>query len=224
MPVTYDFSLTADNIGTAALKKIGAVSVGDTPSANQLTDTRQVLNLLCKELTGENISLFTTEIFNKTLTPAAVSFALDAKYIDVLSITITQSGQDYPIKVISKTDYYAIEDKATSGLPEKAMIDMTGSAPTVYLYPVPDDDYALKLNLMRLIADFDSGSDTPGMPIKWQMYLIYAVAAYLADDYGLPQGDKDRFKMEAEKLKVRAMAFNTEKTGRKYINPSVPVV
>ena len=224
MPVTYDFSLTADQIGTAALKKINAISLGDTPTAAQLTDTRQILNLLCKELVGENISLFTTERYTKALVGAATSFTLDAKYIDILSADLTQDGHDIPIEIITKKAYYAIEDKDAADVPQKIMVDFTSSVPTVYVYPVPPSTYNLNLNLLRLIADFDSGADIPGMPVKWQKYLVYEVAAYMADDYGLPQGDKDRLKLEAEKLRIRAMASNYERTGAMRIKPCVPVL
>lgn len=220
---SFDFTMTGDQIIEAAMREVNAISIGDSASANQLTVHRQDLNLICKELVNENTGLFTIEKYAKSIIATDASFALPTKYVDILSAYVNYGGVDTQVRVLTKSQYHTIEQKTLTGVPTDIMIDFTGT-PTVYLYPVSNVSCTLNLVAYRLADDFDGSTDNPGMPVKWFNYLIEALKAKIAYTYALPGTEKDRIDARAERLKIRAMANNNEKTGATVIAPSVPVV
>lgn len=220
---SFDFAITGDQLIEAALRKARCISDGDSASANQLTYYRQALNLICKELVSENVGLFTIEKYPKSLVANDASFALPTKYVDILSAYVNYNSIDTPVNILTKNKYHSIPQKTMTGVPDNIMLDFTGT-PTVYLYPVSNVSCTLNLVVYRLIDDFDESTNNPGMPVKWYMYLLYALTTYIAEDRELPVTTVDRFREEAKQLKVRAMGNDTEKTGQRVVNPSVPVV
>lgn len=220
---SFDFAITGDQLIEAALRKARCISDGDSASTTQLTNYRQALNLICKELVSENVGLFTIEKYPKSIVANDTSFALPTKYVDILSAYVNYLGGDTPVNILTKNQYHSIPQKTIIGVPESIMLDFTGT-PTVYLYPVSNVSCTLNLVAYRLIDDFDATADNPGFPVKWYMYLLYALTSYIAEDRELSVTTVDRFKDEAKQLKIRAMGNDTEKTGTRVIMPSVPVV
>lgn len=171
---------------------------------------------------GSAVNTSGTQSGVHTATPN-VSFALPTKYVDILSAYVNYNSIDTPVNILTKSQYHSIEKKTMTGVPDNIMLDFTGT-PTVYLYPISNMSCTLNLVVYRLIDDFDESTNNPGMPVKWYMYLLYALTTYIAEDRELPVTTVDRFREEAKQLKVRAMGNDTEKTGQRVINPSVPVV
>lgn len=171
---------------------------------------------------GSAVNTSGTQSGTHTATPNAI-FTLPTKYVDILSAYINYSSADTPMRVLTKAQYHSIEDKTETGVPEYAMLDFTGT-PAVYLYPISNVSCTINLMVFRLIDDFDVTGDNPGLPVKWFRFLVAGLASEIAPDCGLPVGERDRLAMDAEKLKIRAMATDFEKTGVKQIMASVPVV
>lgn len=173
-------------------------------------------------LGGSAVNTSGTQSGTHTATSYA-SFVLPTKYIDILSAYIHYSGVDTPVGILTKGQYHSIENKAQTGVPEYIMLDFTGT-PMVYVYPIPNVSCTINLVVFRLMDDFDATADNPGLPVKWFRFLVAALSSEIAPDYGLPLGERDRLSVDAEKLKIRAMATDFEKTGVKQVMASVPVI
>ena len=63
----------------------------------------------------------------------------------------------------------------------------------------------------RPLYDFDTATDNPDIPQGWHRFLLYAVAADLADNYGLPLDERVELDMKASKLLENALGISQPK-------------
>ena len=84
------------------------------------------------------------------------------------------------VDIIGHREYQAIEDKATTGEPEKAYV----YGATVLLYPVPVSSGSLKLTYVPLAED-SAASTAVDMPVSMLSALADYIAAGLVDDFNV---------------------------------------
>jgi hypothetical protein len=58
LSASYNFTVTRDEISTAALRKLGVVAEGQTPNSNQLTTAAQAQNVMLKAWQGDAMPLW----------------------------------------------------------------------------------------------------------------------------------------------------------------------
>lgn len=107
----------------------------------------------------------------------------DTMYIE--RAYVRDGNSDIPLEIGNWGSYFSITDKAHEGTPTFLFLDME-LTPRVILWPLPERiDYVLHYLRVQLIEDFDISANTPDSPTRWIDAMVYAVAADLADDYGL---------------------------------------
>jgi len=253
---SYDFELTRNKLITESLRKLGAVATGQNPTAAQLSEGAEALNVLVKALQDDNVMLWTREWKTKTFTASSevtgtdgniytctrshtatadnrpvtgaeyLSYwkqggttggvwAVDTEYssigdwqedadtvlIEAANIRSTTS-HDYPVSIITFDEYFKIDNKFdASSYPDKLAFHRK-LIPHVYLYPQPNNtDFVLEYMRVRLLEDFDTSTNNPDFPVRWYKYLVFALAADLAYEYGV---DPRLYEMKATKLKKQA--------------------
>lgn len=132
-----NFILTRNQIISAALRKIGAISQSETPGAAQIVEASEALNIMVNSWQNDDIFLWTTADDLQVLTASQRNYTQDSDMLELYNLFFRRDGSDTPITVITQEEYTRIANKATVGIPNQAYLDYQLAAPVLYLYPVP---------------------------------------------------------------------------------------
>ncbi len=179
-----NFSQTSREIITGALTLCQEIGRGQTPSAEDGEYARVVLNQMLKTWGAEG-RLWLTEEGSVTLLASTASYALTGvrKVLQVRR-RITSGATDMVMTDLSRSDYFALPNKASVGSPLSWYFDPQRATKTLYVWPVPDATIAASTTLpytyARFIEDVDALDDEPDVPQEWLEALTYGLARRLA--------------------------------------------
>lgn len=194
----YDFSLTRSKIIEGAFRKVGALTLGDSLSAEQMQQGVDALNAMVKEWQNQHIYLWTQQILTQAFTVGQASnvLSLNPAVLYVASPMRRENNYDTPLQLKDFEEYASISDKTVRGAPTTIFIDYK-SAPVMYAWPVPDASYTIAYLATVRSQDWDLASGTGELPQRFLLALIYGLAAILVDDYPLPISEKNRIEKKA---------------------------
>jgi hypothetical protein len=183
---------TALGIIKSAMRKAGALGVGDTPSAAESTDGLEMLNDLLASLSNDSLVVYarTTESF--TLVAGTLAYTIGAgatfntvRPIKIVSAYVRSGTVDYPLQIVSDEQYATVTLKSTQGIPE--FINYTNAFPqaTINLYPSPASGYTLYLVTEKALTSL-ALADTVSLPPGYRRMLVYNLTVDLAPEYGQP--------------------------------------
>ena len=156
---TKNFDLQIDEIAAEAYERCG-IEIRD---GYDLNTAKRSFNILLAEWANRGLNLWTIQETNKTLTAAAQSVTGSDLYgstataaeaiIDVTDVVINDATSDYATTSISRSTYFNLPNKATSGRPSQYYFQREIN-PTLFLYPaVPSSGtYTLKYYAMIRIC------------------------------------------------------------------------
>ena len=134
-----------------------------------------------------------------------------ARPLRILDARRVVDGNEIPIQLISRKEYFDLPEKDSAGVPVLAFYDPQLTTGKLYIWPASDNAVDLiKFTYERPIEDFVSTSDNPDFPIEWAEAITYNLAVRLYPEYG---NDATRFqglKAEAAEYLSLAMAFDSE--------------
>ena len=193
--MTTSFTRTRNQIAQRVLGKVINIGAVSADSADYVT-VYEAIDLRLK-------SMHELGIFWRKVTAVPVSFSLSAGEAtasagggDVLfpiKMTYRNGSNDDPVSIISPVQYAAIEDKARSGNPEKAL--WKGGSEFV-LYPVPSAAGTAKL-LYEKIADDTSAGAAIDIDVAMIRPMIDLIKYDVADDYEISESTIQRWRSEA---------------------------
>lgn len=191
---------TVGDIISKALKKSGAIGVGQTALAEDSTDAFDELNYLIAQWNRKRWLVY--DLVDTSLTSTgAQSYTvgtggnfniprpdrLEFAYFRLLNST-GQNQVDYPLKLLpSMEDYARIALKSLETWPSYAFLDSNYPTGSVYFWPVPPANlYQLHILTKNAISAFTGLSQTISLPPEYEMALLYNLAARLRISYQLP--------------------------------------
>jgi hypothetical protein len=181
-----DWRLTRDQVITTALRKLGVIESGATPTANQINDGSEALNALVKGWQNIGVRLWTVEWNTQALTSGVSTYGLDP-ILDVQKAFVRRGDDDYPVAIVTLLTYFDQPDKADTGLAQIAAFNPVVASPELYVHPVPDNSTdVLHFLQVRRLYDMDAQGEYPDFPSRWIQPLIWNLASELAPEYGLP--------------------------------------
>lgn len=194
---------TARDIIKESLEMIGIGAEGETLSAETQNSGLNSLNLMLSMWGGRNL-LTTAEIRESfTLTASQASYLMGVNSVAlptdfnttkpsrIISAFLRDtSGNDYPIKLISREEYNDIAVKAIDGIPEVLAQDpgatqQANQVMTVYLYPAPYvSTYTLFLFSEKPLTWISALEDTITMEYAYIAAIVSNLARILSQKYG----------------------------------------
>lgn len=181
-----DFGLDARGVIKSAFQNAKIYSPGETITAEDMEQGVESLNLMLKTWSAKPHLWIQTE----GLTPLVAGQAAYSipKARRVSSVRRRINGIDTPMNLLSRQEYYALPNKAGSGMPVSWYFDPQQSTRTLYLWLVPDAAIAAQTTIhysyMRVIEDIDALENDPDVPQEWLEALVYNLADRLANSYG----------------------------------------
>lgn len=211
------YELTRDNIIAAAMRKIGALALGQTPTAEDLTNGQQALNALVSEFQTMGMPLWKrvqyslSTVINTNSYTFGVGQTVNTPFplkIDSVILRLT-GGSAQDIIPCSRTDFNLLNSSST-GKPVQYTYQPFVNSGTLILWPKPDAVYTIELTYREGIDGFTAAGETPDFPQEWQNALIYGLAELLSPEYGVPLNDRSTLRKEAERHLDIAQNFNYE--------------
>jgi len=135
----------------------------------------------------------------------------------MLSSVNTQSvvtGTDAVVYKCIQSHTASTLNKPITGANYKLFWEAGGSGPSVW---AEDTEYTapqqLRLLYRRPIFDFDSASNTPDFPIQWPRLLLYKFCYDLADHWGIPESECQKYITKAQGAASDLFVSNQAKSG-----------
>ncbi len=218
-----NFSITRDDIIKGALRLCGALALGETPSADQVSEASDALNMLVKAWQADGMALWARSEYTLALTLDTKSYTIGlGETVNIpkpLKITQailhdTQTNVDIPMRIITRDEYLRLGNKSTNGIPIQIYYDPQRDNGVLYIYP-PANSAAvsykqIKFTYQKPFEDFDASTDNPDFPQEWYEALKYGLASRLAGEYGISLTDRQQLMQEAILIKNEALSFGTE--------------
>lgn len=190
---TASFNLDLNELVEEAFERCGA----ELRTGYDLRTARRSLNLLFADWANRGINLWTIEQGEINLVQGQATYALPVDTVDLLEHVIrTQAGSvpnqaDLTITRISVSTYATIPNKLTQGRPIQVWINRqsgattpTGvNAPTINVWPTPDNSTPYKFVYWRMRRIQDAGSGgvhNQDIPFRFLNCLTAGLAYYLA--------------------------------------------
>jgi len=139
------------------------------------------------------------------------------KPVRILRDTIrleNEAGNEIPIRLVSRAEYFALPNKSTSGKCNQVYYDPTyGATGTLYTWPTCDDvQNVIHFGFERSLQDFDAATDNPDYPIEATDYLVKGLRYELSSAYGKTQDNRMILKAEYEEARDDWLGFDNEES------------
>lgn len=188
----YDFNATRNEIIERAFRIIGKLSPGETLSGEMMTQAVIALNSLVKSWQSRHVFLWTLKDFTQTLTTNVASYSLASSDPPIYAIDrayLRIDNNDTRIEVASWRQYWDIQDKTSKGDPTLVALN-TQLAPTLYVWPVPQQTRTIYFTAIVRLKDFDTANGNPDFPSRYIDALTFGLAHSLSFEYGVPLSER----------------------------------
>ena len=187
---------TARVLISAALRRMGALSTGEVPSADEAQDGLDLLNDLLETWSLENLLVLAQTMTTKVLTASQQSYTVGSGgdiAIDwpvqiehaALRVTTVTPVFDLPLRVLNAQDYAAISIKAlTSTYPEAVWLQTLFPLATLWLYPVPTQANTLVLWTRGIVANWATLDTNVNLARGYRRAIINNLAVDLSPEHG----------------------------------------
>jgi hypothetical protein len=152
-------------------------------------------------------------------------FPIDSSIIGIERALWRIGTNDIPLPLVARTDYFSqIVNKHVEGMPIAVCFDQ-GLQPYLRLYPQPGATQyndILRLLVTRKLPDMVNGTDNAPFWDRWNMALVYMLAAELSYENGIPISERDRLEQKAAMLKEMAKGQDRESMSLDQITSAYP--
>lgn len=142
-----------------------------------------------------------------SLTASTNSASATADILFPIAMKVVDGSLDEPVEIIGRLEYAAIENKADTGTPTKAL--WKGGAEFLF-HPVPDAATTAKLTYAK-VADDTAASTAPDVEVSMMRSLVDLVKYDLIDQFSVPESKVQRWNVEATKAERRIKNLSAER-------------
>jgi hypothetical protein len=218
-----DLSTDRNTIIRGALRIVGGIAQGETPTTDQYTEAAEALNFLVKALEADGMPLWAMKEYSVPLTVSTASYRIGLsqtvntpKPLRVISAyrRDSTSNIDVPMVKLTRDEYNLLGNKTSEGTPSQFYYDPQRTYGDLFLFPVPDSSSAtnsvVRIVYQRPFEDFDASTDEPDFPQEWFDALKFLLADRLAPEYGVGIQERQDIRSRAKQLKEEALSFGSE--------------
>lgn len=182
-----DFSLNSRQVIDEALRLIGALQEGDSPTTARANEALNALNMMLKTWGGKE-RLWLVSSDTVTLIAGQATYTLSTSVRRVTSVRRRVASLDTPMIELSRSEYDDLPTKSATGTPNSWYFDKQRVSRTLSIWPTADATvaatYTLPYTYVRIIDDCDTLDNDPDVPSEWLEVLVYNLAKRLGPRYG----------------------------------------
>lgn len=183
---------SAQTIIDRALRLIGAIASGESPTTAESNDGLISLNAMISSWQTEKLNVFSyldtaftmSASDNSYTVGPGGNFSLTPRPPKLEQVFVRNANIDYQVELIDYEKWFAIPDKtSSSGIPIYAYYDPTLSTGTLLLWPVPNAAYSLHIITWTSLSELTALSTTITLPQGYERALAYNLAVEVASEY-----------------------------------------
>lgn len=223
-----DWTLNRNQVITGALRKLGVLPSGGTPTSAQISDASDALNAIVKAFQADGMPLWKINSTAFTVTSGTSTYVIGPsltvnapKPLRVIHAFYTVSGSvPVSMNVYNRYDFFELPISTTiTGVPVNLYYQPLRTSGSIKLWPTPSDSTTvITIHYQSPYEDMDAATDDFDFPSEWIMALIYNVAWALSPEFGVPPTDRKILQSEAEYWHQYALSMGSEE-GSLYIHP-----
>lgn len=180
---------TARTIIKKAMQKVGVLTKGENPAADEANDALDALNSLIDSWSNYSANIYSRALETFSLTSAA-TYTIGAgqtfnttRPIQIVDAYVTSGGIDYPLTIINQEQFDPVSMKTTQGIPQYLIYNNAYPYGTITLYYVPSGVSSITLLSEKPITTFATLDTSMSLPQGWERALVYNLALELAPEY-----------------------------------------
>jgi hypothetical protein len=206
---------TAGDQINGALRLLGVLAEGETPSAETSQDALNALNQMIDSWNTERLSVFSTQDQVETWPPGTISrtFGPTGDIVGDRPILVEDStyfrdpasGISYGLKLINQQQYNGIAVKTvTSTYPQVLWVNMTYPNIEMYVYPVPTKVLEFHIVSVQPLTQPANLTTTLAFPPGYLRCFRYNLACEIAPEFGVePSPQVQRIAMASKRTLKR---------------------
>jgi len=173
---TFDKNFSIDEIVEEAYERIGQQNV----SGYQLKSARRSLNILFQEWANRGLHYW--EVANNSITLVADQ-AVYTMFRSTGEASFRNSNIDTPLTKINRSQYQALSNKTSTGVPTQYFVQRFIDKVTITLYLTPGSDQAgkfINFYYVKRIQDVGDYTNATDVPYRFVPCMCAGLAYYLA--------------------------------------------
>ena len=195
---TYAFNPVNADLVLEAFERIGKRS--NQLDSNMMRSAARTAGFVCSGWSNLGINLWEVSTVPVSLLASTATYALNQNVVQVLMLTIAESGIDTVLYPIGRDDYAAIPDKASLAKPTSYWFQRT-TTPALTFWQVPDQAYTATAYVMTRQQDFGAAmAETADVPYRFLDAFAADMAANLAVKFA-PDRAELLFQLAEKKLR-----------------------
>ena len=224
---TFTFNLDRDSLIKKALLMLGAIGTGQSPTADEITSASNSLNLMLKAWQADGMQLW--QVRTESVTPVAGKnkytmgvggdINTTAKPVEIMEVyrRLTSEQIDVPLIRLSRTDFWTLSDKDSTGSPVNFYFEIQqGALNNFWIWPIADASFiansTIEILYQQPFDDMSAATNDLAFPQEWELAVVYGLAVILAPEYGSAITDQQLIMKQAGIEKQRVMDWDTEHT------------
>jgi hypothetical protein len=193
-----------------ALRLLGVLAEGETPSAAISQDSMMALNQMIESWNTERLSVFCTQdqvftwpsgLISRTLGPTGDFVGNRPVLLDDSTYYVGNNGVSYGVKFINQDQYNGIAVKTvTSTFPQVIFVNETFPNVEMYIYPRPTQDLVWHFISVQELSQPATLATSLLFPPGYLRAFVYNLAMELAPEFGVePSPQVKRIAMTAKR-------------------------
>jgi hypothetical protein len=182
---------TAANIIERAMRLLGELASGATPSSDEYADGLTAVNAMLGSWNNERLMCYAIRDETVTMVSAQDSYTIGpagdlvtTRPVEIADAYVVVSSISYPVRIMNESEYASIPDKtAAAAYPDHLYYEPDMSAGTIFVYPVPNAASALHILTRTPLTAFAATSDTVTLPPGWEEALATNLAVKWAPEF-----------------------------------------
>jgi len=221
------YTVNRDGIISAALRTLGVIGAGDSPTPVDYQNCSEALNIYIKQLQTKGLPLWKLDTVQVpmvvgqkiyTIGPTITSDVVTDKPLRVVMAFIRNpQNNDTVLQQMARQQYMQLGVKTSPGIPNQFYYDPKIDTGYLYVFNVPSGSgYNIHLQVQMPIADVTNPTSTPQFPSEWFNCLKFGLADNISMEYGASAQMRAELAQRAAKLEEEMTDWSQEEASTSF--------